>query len=288
MFDQSLTSVSEHTRGAYLRDLADFVQWVARSGVTGPSDVDRRLVRRYVAHCSTLGLAPSTIARRAASLRRYFRWADRLGLVAGDPTLGLVTPKGASRLPRVLRDDELDVLLDRRDAHDDPWDLRDLAIVELLYGCGIRVAELCELRTDSVDLERATVDVDGKGGKERRVPLTEPAVDAVGQWRSRGRPAVLTATGVTASMLEGVMFVNRRGRPMTPRDVRRVVDARTGAPTSPHALRHTYATHLLDGGADLRSVQELLGHSDLGTTQVYTHVSRERLREVYDESHPRA
>ena len=284
----SLTSVSANTVAAYRRDLAAFTEWAGRQGLSSPDVVDRRVVRRFVAFCSTSGLAPSTIARRASALRRYFGWAHRTGRCPADPTQGLVTPQGTSRLPRVLRDDELDSLLDPRDATDDPWDQRDLAIAEALYGCGIRVAELCSLATGDLDLERGTIDVAGKGGKHRRVPLTEPAADALGRWLHHGRPAVLLQVGATPSSVDGALFVNRRGRPMTPRDVRRVVDARSTAPTSPHAFRHTYATHLLDGGADLRSVQELLGHSDLGTTQVYTHVSRERLREVYDESHPRA
>ena len=287
-FLASLTAVSENTQRAYRRDLQAFTEWSGRQGVSSASAVTRRSLRRYVAFCSTSGLASSTIARRASALRRYFGWAHRTGRVDTDPSAGLVTPKGTSRLPRVLRDDELDQLLDQRDAADDPWDLRDLAIIEVLYGCGIRVAELCGMRTSDLDTEQRTIDVLGKGGKHRRVPLTEPAAYATARWMHHGRPAVMVATGVTPSEVDGALFVNRRGRPMSPRDVRRVVDARSSAPTSPHAFRHTYATHLLDGGADLRSVQELLGHSDLGTTQVYTHVSRERLREVYDESHPRA
>ena len=153
----------------------------------------------------------------------------------------------------------------------------------MLYGCGLRVSELCGLDVDDVDLTSRAVVVWGKGAKQRRAPLGEPAADAVDAWLTRGRPDF-----VTASQAGAALFVNRRGHRLTPRDVRRILDRRASAPTHPHALRHTFATHLLDGGADLRAVQELLGHADVSTTQIYTHVSRERLRTVYDQAHPRA
>lgn len=288
-FVESLTGVSSSTQRAYRHDVVVFVEWLDRGAGATPRDVTRQMVRRYIAHCSTAGLASQTIARRASGLRRYFAWAVRTGRCDVDPTSGLATPRGASRLPRVLRDDELDQLLEHRVSTDDPWETRDVAIVEVLYGSGVRIAELCGARASDVDLHRGTLDVLGKGGKYRRVPLSEPAADALRSWLEWGRSAALDLSnpdgGVAAHQF---VFVNRRGRPLSPRDARRVIDRRALAPTSPHALRHTYATHLLDGGADLRSVQELLGHSDLSTTQLYTHVSRERLREVYDDSHPRA
>jgi len=190
-------------------------------------------------------------------------------------------------LPHVLRQAELDTLFDPPPAPagevDDAVRLRDVAIVELLYGSGLRVAELCGLRPDDLDLRRGQVTVWGKRAKQRLVPMSEPSVGAVRAWLRQGRRAL--ATEATPG---DAVFLNRRGRRLSPRDVRRVLDRRASAPTHPHALRHTFATHLLDGGADLRVVQELLGHDDLATTQLYTHVSKERLRAVYDATHPRA
>jgi site-specific recombinase XerD len=189
----------------------------------------------------------------------------------------------------VLRRDELDVLLDdpsvRVDADPEPVRLRDDAVLELLYGSGLRVAELCSLAPRDIDTSSRTIRVWGKGAKQRIVPMSAPAMAAIDGWLERGRPAFASPASPTDAT---ALFRNRRGRRLTPRDVRRIVDHRSAAPTHPHALRHTFATHLLDGGADLRTVQELLGHADLGTTQIYTHVSRERLRRVYDETHPRA
>jgi site-specific recombinase XerD len=160
-------------------------------------------------------------------------------------------------------------------------------VLELLYGSGLRVSEVCGLTVEDLDLRRGWLSVWGKGSKQRRVPLSAPAVDALRAWVRSGRTAALTAWP-SAGGAHDALFVNRRGRPLTPRDVRRILDHRSPVPTHPHALRHTYATHLLDGGADLRAVQELLGHADLATTQIYTHVSRERLRRVFDATHPRA
>jgi site-specific recombinase XerD len=214
-------------------------------------------------------------------LRRYFGWARRVGAIPSDPTAGLSAPRGEARLPRVLHPDELRTLLDK--PADGPVGLRDVALLELLYGSGLRVAEATSLDVDDLDLARQQVRVWGKGGKERIVPLSDPAVDALRRWLADGRAEL--ATEVTPA---GAMLLNRRGRRLTPRDARRVLDRRAAAPTHPHALRHTFATHLLDGGADLRVVQELLGHADLATTQRYTHVSKERLRTVFDATHPRA
>jgi integrase/recombinase XerC len=161
--------------------------------------------------------------------------------------------------------------------------VRDQAVVELLYGSGLRVGELCGLRPDDLDLARRQLVVWGKGSKQRQVPMSEPSADALQAWLSHGRP-VMAAGHAPVDAL----FLNKRGKRLTPRDVRRILDRRAASPTHPHALRHTYATHLLDGGADLRAVQELLGHGDLATTQLYTHVSKERLRAVHQSSHPRA
>lgn len=281
-YERGLGSVAPSTRVAYRRDVRQFVEWAARGGVTTPDQVTPLLLRRHLAFMTTKGAARRTIARRASGLRRYFDWALRQGMVVTDPTMRLHAPSGAGRLPRVLRADELSTLLDERPAStagDDPARrARDDAVLELLYGSGLRVSEVCSLGPADIDLEHRTVRVVGKGDKERVVPMSEPAVAALRRHRSH--------TGASAPT--DPMFRNQRGNRLGPCDVRRILDRRAQTPTYPHALRHSFATHLLDGGADLRSVQELLGHADLRTTQVYTHVSRERLRTVYESTHPRA
>ena len=290
-FVGSLTSVSEATLGAYRRDVNGFVAWADRAGVDGPDSVDRLTLRRYLAALTTRRKAKRTIARTASSLRRYFGWLLRTGAIAVDPTARLSAPKGEARLPHVLRADELHRLLDDPPARvdDDPAYLRgrDDAVLELLYGSGLRVSEVCSLKVGDVDPRRKWLSVWGKGAKERRVPLSAPAASALRAWLAHGRNDAIVASPSTEGAHDA-LFVNRRGRPLTPRDVRRILDHRSPVPTHPHALRHTFATHLLDGGADLRAVQELLGHADLATTQIYTHVSRERLRRVFDATHPRA
>jgi site-specific recombinase XerD len=285
-FAQSLTSVAPATVDAYVGDVTAFVTWSERAGLEGPQQVDRIVLRRYLAYLTTRRFAKRSIARKASALRRYFGWLQRTGAIDGDPARSLHAPRGDGRLPRVLKPDELGSLLDAppdtTSAEMPAVRLRDDAVLELLYGSGLRVAELCALDLDSVDLAGSMVTVWGKGSKQRRVPVSEPAATAVELWIEQGRPSL-------AGPVSGVaLFLNRRGRRLTPRDARRLLDRRAVAPTHPHALRHTFATHLLDGGADLRVVQELLGHSDLATTQVYTHVSRQRLQAVYDQSHPRA
>jgi site-specific recombinase XerD len=287
-FVLSLTAASDNTCAAYRRDVASFVEWCGRGGIDGPDAVDRRLLRRYLSFLHTLGRRRKTIARHATSLRRYFGWLARTGVLETDPSIGVSVPADAGRLPRVLRADELTTLLDEPPAvveADPEWvRLRDDVVLELLYGSGLRVSELCGLSPADVDLRAAIVTVWGKGGKQRRVPMSAPAVDAVAGWLRSGRDHI-EATDPDA---EGALLRNGRGRRLSPRDCRRIIDRRASAPTHPHALRHTFATHLLDGGADLRAVQELLGHADLSTTQRYTQVSKERLRSVYAASHPRA
>lgn len=284
-FEQGLTGVSAATRRAYVTDLVAFAEWAERGGITGPALVTRRVLRRYLAYLATRRYARRTVARKASSLRRYFQWAGRNHLVPVDPSLRLSAPSGAGRLPRVLKDDELSALLEPVSAAETPMALRlrDDAVVELLYGCGLRVAELCGLRPVDVDISRREVRVWGKGQKQRRVPMSLQAGRAVSAWLDGGRADM--AGGATPP---DALFVNQRGNRLTPRDVRRLLDRRSINPVNPHALRHTYATHLLDGGADLRSVQELLGHADVGTTQIYTHVSTERLQRVHEATHPRA
>ena len=274
---------SAATRTAYVGDVSAFAEWVSRAGVEGPEGVDRLHLRRYLASLSTRKMARATIARKAASLRCYFSWLLRQGRLGADPARALRAPSGGGRLPRVLSGGELDALLDigtEEGPGGTAWDLQDLAVLELLYAAGLRVSELCGLDRGDVDLQGRTVTVLGKGSKQRRVPIHDMAVAALRGWLERGREHV---DGPPEAV-----FVNRRGARLGPRDVRRILDRRAASPTHPHALRHTYATHLLDGGADMRVVQELLGHASLATTQVYTHVSKERLRAVYGETHPRA
>jgi site-specific recombinase XerD len=290
-FTAALTSVAPSTVDAYRRDVMGFVRWAERAGHEGPNAVDRLAVRRYLASLTTRRRAKRTIARTASALRRYFGWLQQEGIISADPTARLSAPKGEARLPHVLRSDELHRLLDEplAAAADDPAFVRcrDDAVLELLYGSGLRVSEICSLTTADVDLRTSWLTVWGKGAKQRRVPLSGPAIEALRRWLTSERSAAVEAWPSTAGAHDA-LFVNRRGRPLTPRDVRRILDHRSPVPTHPHALRHTFATHLLDGGADLRAVQELLGHADLATTQIYTHVSRERLRRVFDANHPRA
>lgn len=293
-FLAALTAASSNTRMAYGRDVEDFARWCVRVGLSestgvdgadcGPARVDRLLLRRYLTHLTIEGYAKRTIARKASALRRYFRWSSRTGRIEADPAVSLKAPSGEGRLPRVLDGAELQDILEPRDieSRHPMWRIkRDDAVLEILYGSGLRVSELCSLDLSNIDAKRGIVTVWGKGAKERRVPLTRAAIEAIGEWSSIRHEVVNEESG-------GALFVNGRGRRLGTRDVRRLLDERAPNPTHPHALRHTFATHLLDGGADLRSVQELLGHSDVVTTQRYTHVSKERLRSVYASTHPRA
>ena len=282
-FESSLTRCSANTVAAYRRDLEGFVRWAEAVEIDAPGRVDRIVLRRYVTWLTNREYAKRSIARKVSTLRRYFAYLRREGVVSADPSLSLRAPSGDSRLPRVLDHGDLDVLLDGPVADDEPhWrHLRDDAVLEVLYGSGVRVGELCGLDLDALDLDRGVLSVWGKGSKERRVPVGEPAVAALRAWLQVRSEVAGTDAGAA-------VFANERGKRLSPRDVRRILDRRSPRPTHPHALRHTFATHLLDGGADLRAVQELLGHADVATTQRYTHISNHRLREVYSEAHPRA
>jgi len=283
-FVSSLHGVSESTAAVYRRDVDAFVSWSTELGVPNISSVDRRHVRRYLGYLDQAQYARRTTARKMSALRRFFGWARIHGHLDADPTVGLSTPASGSRLPSLVSDGDLAELLGDTsnvrldDDQNSPRRLRDDAVVELLYGSGLRVSEVCSITSAAIDLAAGTVRVWGKGEKERVVPLSAPAVDALERF--------LASTSSTSS--SAPLFTNQRQNPLTPRDVRRILDRRAPAPTHPHALRHTFATHLLDGGADLRTVQELLGHADLSTTQIYTHVSKERLQRVHRSSHPRA
>lgn len=313
-FAASLTAASDHTVAAYARDVRLFADWAARAGVADPRGVSRATVRRYLAYLTTRDYARTSVARKAASLRRYFRWLGRRGVISGDPLLGVHVGGGSSRLPRVLDAGDVERLLEAPDESGEAWrQARDDAVLELLYGSGLRVGELSALDVDALDLDAGAVRVWGKGSKQRRVPLSQPSIDALHAWLAvrvrlletqlpeTERPEIKRPetkrpeTGPSGAERPGVqpsardaLFLNVRRRRLSPRDVRRILDRRSVVPTHPHALRHTFATHLLDNGADLRAVQELLGHSDVATTQRYTHVSRDRLRTAYVAAHPRS
>ena len=282
-FAAALTSASVNTVAAYRSDVLLFAHWVERAGVTTPEAVDRVLLRRYVASLTTRQFARKTIARKVAALRRYFSFLRQRGVIGTDPASSLHVSVGSGRLPRILDHHDVSALLDAPVDDTEPeWRrCRDDAVLEVLYGSGIRVSELCGLDVPALDLRRGAVTVWGKGAKERRVPLSDPAIAALRRWLGVRHQAVPEEAG-------DALFGNERGVRLSPRDVRRILDRRSSRPTHPHALRHTFATHLLDGGADLRVVQDLLGHSDVATTQRYTHVSKQRLRAVYTEAHPRA
>jgi integrase/recombinase XerC len=318
--------LSAHTVEAYRRDLEQLARFLVRSGGS-LSRVTHPQLRRFLAQQATLGYARTSVARRVAAIRTFSRWAGSTGALEGDPASALASPRAGSRLPTVLRPAEAATLVEapssvkarpnvgsRSPAERHPPGVdrptadgggpapdrrerlrarraeaiarRDRAILEVLYGSGLRVAEACGLTVDRVDLTRRRVVVVGKGSKERALPMSEFAVDAVEEYLAKAR-------GWFRPQGRSALFFNLRGNPITPRDVRTMVEryrreVLPGRSLSPHTLRHSFATHLLEGGADIRSVQELLGHASLGTTQRYTHVSRGRLAAAYRQSHPRA
>jgi integrase/recombinase XerC len=279
-------SLSPHTVRAYRADAASLLDHAAQHGVAEPGELDLRLLRSWLAIQHESGAARATLARRGAAARAFTAFAHRRGWLASDPGPLLGTLKTRRALPHVLRQDEMTAVFDDTDA-DDPVTLRDRALLELLYATGIRVSELCGLDTGNVDHGRRTVRVLGKGDKERTVPAGIPALRAMTRWQESGRPALVTEASGAA------LFLGVQGGRLDPRTARRIVHNRlrtagTSRDTGPHGIRHTAATHLLEGGADLRSVQEILGHSSPATTQIYTHVSIERLKSSYRQAHPRA
>lgn len=294
----SLGGYSPGTQRAYEHDVREFVTWAERGGCREPDAADRRVLRRYLAYLTTRGFARRSMARKVAAVRGYLRHLHRNGELDVDPGRSLRTPKGESRLPRVAHVSEASAMLDSAAARiddlpgegDDPvagaLARRDLAVLEVLYGAGLRVSECCGLRRSECDLSQRLLTVLGKGSKVRRVPIGAPAVAALADWLERGRPVI-----ETESSPPDAVFLARRGGALSSREAHRIVAAHPlpdGRTLHPHALRHAYATHLLEGGADLRAVQELLGHADLATTQIYTHLTRDRLKAVYDATHPRA
>ncbi|WP_283134227.1 tyrosine recombinase XerC [Rhizohabitans arisaemae] len=279
--------LSPHTVRAYLGDVTALFSHASRvAGLSSPADVDLTLIRGWLGELHRAGRSRAGLARRTAAVRVFTAYAHRRGWLATDIGALLTTPKVVRALPEVLRQDEAASLLDALGGTS-AKDLRDRAMLELLYATGIRVGELCALDVDDVDRDRHTVVVTGKGRKQRTVPVGLPALAALDAWCVRGRPLwIRDGTGPA-------LFLGVRGGRIDQGTVRRVVHARLGAvegapDLGPHGLRHTAATHLLEGGADLRSVQELLGHASLATTQLYTHVSIERLRQGFRQAHPRA
>jgi integrase/recombinase XerC len=317
-------SLSPHTVRAYLGDVSSLLEYAHRAGVQAPDGLIAAHLRGWLAHQHASGSARTTLARRGAAARTFTAFAHRRGWLAADPGPQLGTLKTRRTLPHVLRQDEMQAVLDTAARHADTAArltetvsrhtetaasagtgmragtdtaagthtqaaiaLRDAAVLELLYATGIRVSELCGLNPDSFDHGRRTVRVRGKGDKERTVPVGVPALRAIARWLEAGRPALATTTSGPA------LFLGARGGRLDPRTARRIVHQRLreGGATrdvGPHGLRHSAATHLLEGGADLRSVQEILGHSSPATTQIYTHVSIERLKSSYRQAHPRA
>jgi integrase/recombinase XerC len=283
--------LSAHTVRAYVGDVAGLLDHATRLGVTDPAGLELATLRSWLARLQTTGRARATLARRAAAARTFTAWAKRRGLAPDDPGTSLATARPARHLPEVLSRDNAAILLDdlgaaAEDPAVDPLLLRDRAMLELLYASGIRVSELVGLDLDDIDRSRRVIRVLGKGGKERVVPVGIPATEAVDAWCSAGRPRLVRPGSGPA------LFLGARGKRVDPRTARAVVHTRLAAAglpdLGPHGLRHSAATHLLDGGADIRSVQELLGHASLATTQIYTHVSVERLRATYERAHPRA
>ncbi len=280
-FIGSMTAASINTTSAYASDVKQFEEWISRLKIDNPQLVTRDLVRQYISFLTTSQKAKRSVTRKLAAIRRYFAWHIRNGTLKTDPTTGVRTPSGTGRLPKVLTKEQLNALLSCSDPDVPEWkSSRDTALIELLYGSGLRVSEVCSIDLDSINDRNNTVIVMGKGSKQRQIPVSEPSVLAVKQWLKLRHEVVYQETYA--------LFLNARGHRLAPRDVRRIIDERALTPTHPHALRHTYATHLLDNGADLRAVQELLGHSDVATTQRYTQVSKERLKSAYGASHPRA
>jgi integrase/recombinase XerC len=279
--------LSPHTSAAYRTDLAGLGTFLAR-GDSSLEYATYALLRRWLAHLGTRGYSRATLARKAAAIRSFYRYLAQRGIVATNPASQLSAPKIPTLLPTVLKPGEAEALMEAP-VGNDPYLVRDRAILELLYAAGLRVSELCGLDVDDVDLDEQRVRVMGKGGREREVPVGDVAAGAIAHYLAWARAAIGPKAPGTASPL----FYNRRRRRIGPRDVRSVVEnyvkrALPGRRASPHTLRHSFATHLMEGGADIRAVQELLGHASLATTQRYTHVSRGRLFGAYRSSHPRA
>ena len=284
-------NLSAHTIRAYLGDLDSFFEHLEKLDVTDFAKLELSHIRSWLANQQVKGGARTTLSRRAVSIRLFTKWATKKGYLAQDVGATLATPKGARTLPEVLNVADtglaMDALASRVAEEDGPLAKRDCAMVEVLYASGARVSELCGLDLQDIDYERNTIRVIGKGNKERTIPLGNPAMRALDRWLKEGRPSL------AGDKSDRAVFLGARGKRIDQRTVRTVVyhalEALEGAvKLGPHALRHSAATHLLEGGADLRTVQEILGHASLATTQIYTHVSTERLQKAFKQAHPRA
>jgi len=287
VYDRDLNArgSAERTRRAYGVDLGGFAEWAGEQGL-GPGDVRYRDVRRYAAGLSNAGAAAATVARKLAAVRGLYGFLVRTGRAGANPAELVSSPKGSEKLPRVLTTEQMRSLLERIPART-PLELRDRAMLELAYSCGLRCEEIVNLDEGALDFETEQLRVLGKGSKERLLPVGEPAQRALRRYLEKGR------RGLIADPREPALFLSKSGRRLSNSDVTRRLglwtrEAALAAGVSPHALRHSFATHLLEGGADLRTIQELLGHASISTTQVYTRVDAARLRDTYAASHPRA
>ncbi len=286
-FDRDMAGrgLADRSRRAYAVDLGQFAEWAAEAG-REPGDVRHRDVRRYGASLSSVDAAPATVARKLAAIRGLYDFLVRSERVGQNPADLVSSPKRRQRLPHVLSPEQMRALLERIPART-PLELRDRAMLELAYSCGLRCEEMVALDLGALDFEAEQLRVRGKGGRERILPVGEPARRAVERYAARGRPALV------AERSEQAFFLSKSGRRLSNSDVTRRLglwtrEAAVAGGVSPHSLRHSFATHLLEGGADLRTIQELLGHSSISTTQVYTRVDASRLREAYAATHPRA
>lgn len=287
---RAVRGLSEHTQRAYRTDVASLLAHLTGTGHAALDGLGLSVLRSWLAAQRGAGLGRSTLARRAAAARTFTAWAVRCGRLATDPGPRLASPRPQRTLPGVLRPEQAAATMRTSEAgaaEADPVALRDHAVLEMLYATGIRVAELCGLDIDDVDTQRRLIRVVGKGDRERSVPYGQPAQRSLSRWLDEARPALARPHSAVA------LFLGARGGRLNPRIARAVVHDAVGAvpgatDMGPHGLRHSAATHLLDGGADLRSVQELLGHATLATTQLYTHVSVERLKAIHDRAHPRS
>jgi site-specific recombinase XerD len=283
--DLQRRGAAKRTRTAYAFDTTHFAAWATGAGFA-PAAVDLRALRRYAAVLGERRMEPASVARKLAALRSLFRTLREHGRIPHNPVDLMPTPRRGRKLPRVLTPDEVTELLDRIPAAT-PLDLRDRAMFELAYACGLRAEELVQLNAGSIDYDGESVRVEGKGSKTRIVPAGEPALRALSTYVERARPALSDGRG------EQALFLSKSGRRLSTSDVRRRLrvwarHASLQGGAHPHALRHSFATHLLDGGADLRAIQEMLGHASVSTTQIYTRVESARLKQAYERAHPRA
>ncbi len=278
--------LAQNTLVSYRTDLKGYISFCQKHGLSSHEEINRDVIMSFLFHLQLKGRSPATISRHLAAIRSFYRYAVREGIIKKDPSADLESPKIAQKLPRVLSAGEVDFLLNQP-IISEPAGLRDKSMLELLYATGIRVSELVSLNLEQINMENGFIRCFGKGAKERIVPLGDTAVRFLKEYLARGR-SKLEKTGGTQAL-----FVNQHGRRLTRQGFWKILKkyarkAKIKAEITPHTLRHSFATHLLENGADLRSVQEMLGHADISTTQIYTHLTKKKLKEVYERTHPRA